>query len=53
MVMRNATSVEKAVQLRPLGSLFILKAHEDGRTFAQVSKERASNEAQETEEQTD
>ena len=26
--------------------------HEDGRTFAQVAEERASNEAQETEEQT-
>ena len=27
--------------------------HEDGRTFAQIAEERASNEAQETEEQTD
>lgn len=48
MVMRNATSVEKAVQVRPLGSLFILKAHEDGRTFSQVAEERASNEKEST-----
>ena len=43
MAMRNATSVEKAVRLRPLGSLFILKAHEDGRTFAEVAEERLEN----------
>lgn len=50
MVMCNATSVEKAVQLRPLGSLFILKAHEDGRTFAQVAEERAGSEKESTKE---